>query len=721
MDNDTDSGESFEIVGVKEIPKSRVIITPLKYVLRDSFEVSESAHHQLFESQNFTLQSNLDNEIILVARYQERESRSKRLVCIERLSTTLFSAIHGLVTSVAVLDALSHHADHSPALFHGNATLTFDNVDWWKPFDGNNSQSVNISNPILRLELGLQPVIESADLTGSTPSFEVLMEELQKAYYDCLFLSKASLVFFVKITLPKVRQKLDDYGYSLSNYVAFVLASLVPSLPDLDLRYKSALPDFIKTELSETTTSQCTFPFMETTALRNWIALCLEASSHQSAELIVTQRLPPIKAREYQLIVILLLEVLAIRDEQDSETISSPHDFEKSPCNVQDPLILIDVLIDRLGILQSLEFLKNEDPLKTFCLEVIQPFYSSRIPTVVASLHQKCVPQDLLTFDVPPTPRGTSKRKSSQAKDTKSSRRSENSASLKRTKSAPASLLSGKRPAVKKRSLGREVSMSKRAPSFEMSQVKIPALKRSTTFEEKRRLKVEQNTQERVQVGQTPAKDRVHDLNLSKTNSILVNQLSIASHSKASFMAIGETPTKDGASLHSNIAETPGLASCTPTRKSDRVFQAPVDGVHDTPLGRSILFKLDSPSVPLHENALAKLGTVDASPFGVPTKDPFPTLKKSVTFGGFHDPSDKDIIQKQELMNIFHQLNEDEDACDERLDTSHRNLFGNEIVARRKSLSTAHDSRIADCEDTIGADQGNSTKDRTLADELDWL
>lgn len=639
--------------------------------------------------------------------------------------------LHGTLPS-NVLD-LPQHLSHT---IKGDHHLPdFDKQDWWTSFSIPPESTVEPGQDVtaLPLDLGKQPNSAPSIEDEKDESLDDLLHSLKVIYSEFLYVSKAPLAFFAKNTLPKVRQRVVDRKWPLQEYKAWLLSTLVPALNELDRKYKEVIPQLVRS-LSGSVRDKDTpvHESVEVSAMQQWATNCAEHVHLQSPESLLSKFLPLLKTREYQLLTLILLEAITLNQAANISSSVPDYSVRFPPSNAQEPSVLVDVLIDRLGIMQSLDFLRSEDPLQMFFLEVISPFYGTRVPSLVAELQLKCVSQDLLSFDIPGTPARNLKRKKESFRGLKKVESSVGQAAkLKRTRSAPANLLSEKRVVPKKRNLGREVAMTKRAPSFEIHASKPSNVKQTISFEEKRKLKVQREEEERVQVGQTPAKKRVYDSQTTQNN---VPHIAIGKDSKASFMSVGDTPVKTGAPLE-NISETPAQAIKTPTRRGSRVLQAPVDGVHDTPTGRSILFKLDSPSVPWKSHGSRErpaddgdVGVVAAAATASPLasrKRPPATLKKSVTFSG---PE----TRRPGSGNLFRHLIGDEDDGDndddeeEYRSVGRESLFGEVIVARRRSTSSMTGQPAAEKRDLREREEdvpseSVGTRAKSLEEALDWL
>ena len=519
-------------------------------VSRSSIDANLIGASQLFESRDATL-CRLSCDGVAIARYQEAESRSKKLVAVERLDDELFCMLQ---LSSKYIDSKHNEiiSDNLPSL------PDFDKEDWWHSYKDDSKDEASL------VQLDFGHVVEVNASEEALP--ETILEDVRLVYLDTLYNSKAPLVYLAKSTFPKLRSRVGSGSISMQDYLDFLYRHLVPSLDSMDLKYKEFLPTYVKAELTGLPLVQdpSCLGQDEESHIGIWLENCTKEVERATPDNVL-RMIAPLRSREYYIIILVLLECLLGSYNSTAEDKLSPD-------------LLIDVLIDRLAIAQSLDFTSSEDPLKAFCVEILNPFYSSRLPDLAQRITAKCVVQNLIDFELPPTP--ASRRKvQTQSK----------SAKLKRTRSAPANLLSEKRIVPKKRALGREVSMTRRAPSFEIKPV-VPTLKKAATFEEQRKSKYEALNKQSIQVGQTPVKPQAA-VNLDEyrdTKDIFRTN----KNSKANFMTIGETPVKN--SISPSPVKAASVVPVTPIGLG-RVFLAPAAGVQDTPSGRGIRFKLDSP------------------------------------------------------------------------------------------------------------------------------
>lgn len=277
-----------------------------------------------------------------------------------------------------------------------------------------------------------------------------LLQELAKNYLEALYLSRTSLAYFTKGPLSRARAAFSSTTESAaqqSDLIAFLRDSLLTSTI-MDTKYKDGLQNIIKdlpvpdTETPNKATNQRKkrrwkakrdkaglFADENDYVQRWWREQDGEGTALSSAETMyaaLRRRVPHLRSRETYLQVIVALEVLALEasqppaskvkalpaaDSQDveSQTIDSQAvdsqaaqtGKKRKPKKTQDLPALLDTLVDKLCIWQSLEAnspakksgedaqREGDDELKSFCIEVIVPFYMSRIPQHAATVNKK--------------------------------------------------------------------------------------------------------------------------------------------------------------------------------------------------------------------------------------------------------------------------------------------------------------------------------------------
>ncbi|KAK5703318.1 hypothetical protein LTR17_022227 [Elasticomyces elasticus] len=277
-----------------------------------------------------------------------------------------------------------------------------------------------------------------------TMSATEVLQELANNYQDALYLSRTSLAYFTKGPLSRARAAFSapgDIEMHVSELTVF-LREVVLTAAVLDKKYKDALPGIV-TELSPVgleTPEQTVKPKRKRKwkAKRDKSGLFADEKEHiekwwrsqdadmggvtasaESVDVALKRRLPRVRSRETYLQVILVLEALALEatipsqpivpalaaESQDQETqqdeSQAPAEGKKQKAKkVQDLPALLDILLDRLCIWHSVDFhspVKKigddngniNDELRSFCVDVIVPFYMSRCPAHATAVNKK--------------------------------------------------------------------------------------------------------------------------------------------------------------------------------------------------------------------------------------------------------------------------------------------------------------------------------------------
>ncbi|TKA72028.1 hypothetical protein B0A55_05733 [Friedmanniomyces simplex] len=290
-------------------------------------------------------------------------------------------------------------------------------------------------------------VLPDLPLTGPLSAVDVL-QELAKQYEDALYLSRTSLAYFTKGPLSRVRAAFSasaDSGLQATELTAFIREAILTASV-LDKKYKDVVGGVVKELLpiGLETPEQTVKPKKK----RKWKAKRDKSglfsdereyvekwwrsqdadgagitASAETVNVALKRRLPRIRSRETYLQVILVLEALALEaampsqpdtsalepslaaDSQIHETqlddLQAPKETKKQKSKKpQDLPALLDVFLERLCIWHSLDFHSpakkvgdengdNSDELKSFCIEVIIPFYMSRCPHHAAIVNKK--------------------------------------------------------------------------------------------------------------------------------------------------------------------------------------------------------------------------------------------------------------------------------------------------------------------------------------------
>jgi DNA replication regulator SLD3 len=293
------------------------------------------------------------------------------------------------------------------------------------------------------------------------------VEELAKQYLDALYLSRTSLAYFAKGPLSRARSAITSGGdmpSTSSDLVDFLRNSVLP-VNVMDKKFKDNLPTLIK-DLPLVTPSQDDMPVKsrrkkkfkskrdkaglfsnEQEYLEKWWRgeeISGSMTSPENTDTALRRRIPGLRTRETYLQVIIILETLYLETtnkatstvvEESSLTLDSQgaetHDAESQAAHgttkrkgkkALDLRSLLETLLDRLCIWQDLDAhtparsllsskdAKHNEPgneLRDFCVEIIVPFFMSRLPKEAALVNKK------LGGPSPPSPE---KRKSTSSR-----------------------------------------------------------------------------------------------------------------------------------------------------------------------------------------------------------------------------------------------------------------------------------------------------------------
>ncbi|KAI1657079.1 DNA replication regulator SLD3-domain-containing protein [Daldinia decipiens] len=286
----------------------------------------------------------------------------------------------------------------------------------------------------------------------TTPTAEGIFDNIRNQYLESLYHSMGSLAYFAKGPLSRARAAfhLDcDSNLDMNDLVDF-LKSLVMTTTQIDKKYRETIPDLIskmkpifqdsdveqgnaKTKKRKTRKMKLgkngLYPMEHEYIQKWWSARKPEFKDDEA----MTTTEPPetklqvawLRSRETQLQMIIILEILALeplvpsQSNQDSQLpglpleelpAEAPKDNSTKKRNRHNLPSLVDVHADRLCIWQStaldgvklpddaqasaqLETQKSSratsDPLKDFCVDIIVPFFSARLPEKCDSINRK--------------------------------------------------------------------------------------------------------------------------------------------------------------------------------------------------------------------------------------------------------------------------------------------------------------------------------------------
>ncbi|KAI8629176.1 DNA replication regulator SLD3-domain-containing protein [Xylariaceae sp. FL1651] len=295
--------------------------------------------------------------------------------------------------------------------------------------------------------------IPEQDETPDIPDTERILDNIRNQYLETLYHSMGSLAYFAKGPLSRARAAfhLDcDSTLEMNDLIDF-LKSLVMTTVQIDKKYRETIPDIqskMKTAFEDSDAEQGQEQIKarrrrvkkmrlgkdglypnEDDHIRKWWTVhrpqSREESTTKSTEQHDTKlQISRLRSRETQLQMIIILEILALEPllvreiPDDSKLPGLPLDeFSELPKEVSTKKrnkhnlpFLLDIHADRLCIWQSIaldevnllddtqvvsrsEAQKSStsasDPLKDFCVDIVVPFFSARLPEYCDSINRK--------------------------------------------------------------------------------------------------------------------------------------------------------------------------------------------------------------------------------------------------------------------------------------------------------------------------------------------
>ena len=333
-------------------------------------------------------------------------------------------------------------------------------------------------------DLGSTNAASRLDADHSTITSDEIFATIRAQYRQALYFSKTSLAYFAKGPLARARAHANsnkDLSLDQSDLIEDMAASILPSTT-MDKKYRESIPDILrdlpvflhdrdeidqylaplikkaKKSKNNKIGKNGFHPGEETDIARWWLNHDPsefhgdEMPTHREIQRIRISRL---KKRETLAQILLVLELLVL---EQSQSAANGNDAAQNQCSTQltlegkrkktkkvsDPRTLLDMMVDRLCIWQStaaeeksqLTMDKEQevtsavsnpnvglDDLKNFCVDVVVPFYASRLPDLCSSICKK------LGAPTPPSPIRSSKK---QIMDTNKSQMIKPGASIQR-------------------------------------------------------------------------------------------------------------------------------------------------------------------------------------------------------------------------------------------------------------------------------------------------
>ncbi|KAK8166982.1 DNA replication regulator SLD3-domain-containing protein [Phyllosticta citrichinensis] len=284
-----------------------------------------------------------------------------------------------------------------------------------------------------------------------------VFQALVHQYLDMLYLSKTSLAFFVKGPLSRARAAFtssDGNGTLQVGELAAFFRSILLQLGQVDKKYREKIPDIVKelplpgfSDDEDTAAAQRSekkkksrskkmkpnkdgmYPGEDEYVKQWWIRdFPSSPGSHpeESSKDMFKRKVGDLRVRESMAQLVLVLEILALEASlgfqavdqeetlQETQADSQQPEKKRRKKKLQDLHVLLDLLLDKLCIWQSVEqdemLVKisksgqggtaaaetpnstkagTSDKLRSFCVEVIIPFYMGRLPEKAAAINKR--------------------------------------------------------------------------------------------------------------------------------------------------------------------------------------------------------------------------------------------------------------------------------------------------------------------------------------------
>ncbi|KAG9249891.1 DNA replication regulator SLD3-domain-containing protein [Emericellopsis atlantica] len=291
---------------------------------------------------------------------------------------------------------------------------------------------------------------------------ESLCDNIRTHYLEALYLSKGSLAYFAKGPLSRARAAFHlnlESTLDINDLIEF-LKSLILTTVQVDKKFRETIPAMLaKTKTFVDSSDEGRkkrrkskkmkvgkdglYP-MEVEILHRWWTENQPALAEDSEAGVslaqIKDRVDLLRTRETQLQMIVIMETMALEQAAQTHSASLP-ELTESQHTATPPStkkrskhnlpMLVDVHADRLTIWQSMasdahillqdtqateealattQQKASSEPLRDFCVDVIVPFYASRLPQLCHSLSQKFGGPVI----IPPTKRAKPSRSSSK-------------------------------------------------------------------------------------------------------------------------------------------------------------------------------------------------------------------------------------------------------------------------------------------------------------------
>ncbi|WBW71493.1 DNA replication pre-initiation complex subunit Sld3 [Schizosaccharomyces osmophilus] len=317
------------------------------------------------------------------------------------------------------------------------------------------------------------------------PTLENLTDSLRKGYFYQLLMTKTPVVFYAKQLVGKYRTHALDYFLKTKDE-SFIdeLLKFLSSIRSVET-WKENLQNCFQNHLNGRAWHLELDDGASETELhgyRQWLQNALNQDSLESEKPDFMKEFSSLKAKEYELKVLIYFEVLYIllkihpeyasqKSSRDKVKKTKPFKKEKEPPNLFEKVQLqLEFVFDGLCIRRTIEekpSSSTEDLLLKFCKEGIIPFYSSKFPKIARVLLDKCNGLSLLPDFTNPRAKHPSRRSKLLSRSN-----TESSSSLKRWHSSTPVSSSSSPGDTKSSNLKRQGSFSSSAQNLTRSDSK---------------------------------------------------------------------------------------------------------------------------------------------------------------------------------------------------------------------------------------------------------
>lgn len=287
--------------------------------------------------------------------------------------------------------------------------------------------------------------------TDQPISSQETLDTFVRQYLDALYKSRTSLAFFAKGPLSRTRKAFtgsSEDGLSISDLATFLRSMILP-LNTMDKKYREKVPSLIralppgmlsdseqegpastkkrKSKKLPKLSKDGFYTFEDEPCKRWWLMNSSDAKPHQneSVEQLLRRRIGHLRVRETLAQIILVLEIMALEASSAFKASVTANAEDQSQAGAESQIakkkrkpkkalgldVQLDLLLDKLTIWQSIEQdessnadarkdsdpstrdnadkLEDRDILASFCVEVIIPFFKSKVPDKAAMVNKK--------------------------------------------------------------------------------------------------------------------------------------------------------------------------------------------------------------------------------------------------------------------------------------------------------------------------------------------